>query len=216
MRLFQSKITKVKNLSLILNAILILAVGYLYIAEFTDNDDADDAVNSSGMSASDLSIAYVNSDTLLSKYSYYEEVSKTLEEKGQKLQQEYTRRAEGLQKQIEDYQRTMTNMTIAQARAVEEDLGNKRQNLMQYQESINQQLYQEQAKITQDLYEKVAAFLKTYGEDHGLQVVLTYTPGSGVWYANEELNITDQVVEGLNTEHETGSVLNPADSTVTQ
>ena len=205
-----------KNLSLILNAILILAVGYLYIAEFTDNDDADDAVNSSGMSASDLSIAYVNSDTLLSKYSYYEEVSKTLEEKGQKLQQEYTRRAEGLQKQIEDYQRTMTNMTIAQARAVEEDLGNKRQNLMQYQESINQQLYQEQAKITQDLYEKVAAFLKTYGEDHGLQVVLTYTPGSGVWYANEELNITDQVVEGLNTEHETGSVLNPADSTVTQ
>ena len=205
-----------KNLSLILNAILILAVGYLYIAEFTDNDDADDAVNSSGMSASDLSIAYVNSDTLLSKYSYYEEVSKTLEEKGQKLQQEYTRRAEGLQKQIEDYQRTMTNMTIAQARAVEEDLGNKRQNLMQYQESINQQLYQEQAKITQDLYEKVAAFLKTYGEDHGLQVVLTYTPGSGVWYANEELNITEQVVEGLNTEHETGSVLNPADSTVTQ
>ena len=87
---------------------------------------------------------------------------------------------------------------------------------MQYQESINQQLYQEQAKITQDLYEKVAAFLKTYGEDHGLQVVLTYTPGSGVWYANEELNITEQVVEGLNTEYETGSVLNPADSIVTQ
>lgn len=205
-----------KNLSLILNAVLILAVGYLYIAEFTDNDDVDEAVTSSGMSASDLSIAYVNSDTLLSKYSYYEEVSKTLEEKGQKLQQEYTRRAEGLQRQIEDYQRTMTNMTIAQARAVEEDLGNKRQNLMQYQESINQQLYQEQAKITQDLYEKVAAFLKTYGEEHGLQVVLTYTPGSGVWYANEGLNITEQVVEGLNYEYENGSTQNPADSTATQ
>jgi outer membrane protein len=206
----------VKNLSLILNAVLIIAVGYLYIAEFTDDDDTDNVEDTSGISASDLSIAYVNSDSLLSKYSYYEEVSKTLEEKGSKLQQEYSRRAEGLQKQIEDYQRTMTNMTIAQARAVEEDLGNKRQNLMQYQESINQQLYQEQAKITQALYEKVAAFLKTYGEEHGLQVVLTYTPGSGVWYANEDLNITEQVVEGLNNEYATGSEQNPADSTALQ
>jgi outer membrane protein len=206
----------VKNLSLILNAVLIIAVGYLYIAEFTDDDDTDNVEDSSGISASDLSIAYVNSDSLLSKYSYYDEVSKTLEEKGNKLQQEYSRRAEGLQKQIEDYQRTMTNMTIAQARAVEEDLGNKRQNLMQYQESINQQLYQEQAKITQALYEKVATFLKTYGEEHGLQVVLTYTPGSGVWYANEGLNITEQVVEGLNNEYATGSEQNPADSTALQ
>jgi outer membrane protein len=206
----------VKNLSLIINAVLILAVGYLYFEEFSDTDDSEHSESSAGISPSDLSIAYVNSDTLLSKYSYYEEVSKSLEEKGNKLQQEYARRAEGLQKQIEDYQRTMTNMTIAQARAVEEDLGNKRQNLLQYQESINQQLYQEQAKITQDLYEKVAAFLKTYGESHSLQVVLTYTPGSGVWYANESLNITEEVVNGLNSEYETGSTQNAADSTVTE
>ena len=205
-----------KNLSLILNAILIVAVGYLYFAEFTDSDTEHSGESNAEIVPSDLSIAYVNSDTLLSKYSYYEEVSKTLEEKGTKLQQEYSRRAEGLQKQIEDYQRTMTNMTIAQARAVEEDLGNKRQNLLQYQESINQQLYQEQAKITQDLYERVAAFLKTYSEEHNLQVVLTYTPGSGVWYASEALNITEQVVKGLNTEHEKGSVINEADSTATE
>ncbi|RLD24036.1 MAG: OmpH family outer membrane protein [Bacteroidetes bacterium] len=205
-----------KNLSLILNAVLIIAVGYLYFEEFTDSDDAEHSESSTGISTSDLSIAYVNSDTLLSKYSYYEEVSKTIEEKGNKLQQEYARRAEGLQRQIEDYQRTMTNMTIAQARAVEEDLGNKRQNLLQYQESINQQLYQEQAKITQDLYERVAAFLKSYGEEHNLQLVLTYTPGSGVWYANEALNITEQVVEGLNIEYETGSTQNDVDSLATK
>jgi outer membrane protein len=202
----------VKNISIALNAILLVAVAYLFYNEFTEADDHDEVENTSG-DTNGLAIAYVNSDTLLSKYKYYEEVSKSLEDKSNKLQQEYARRAEGLQKQFEDYQKTRLNMTMGQANAVEQDLANKRQNLIQYQESINQQLYQEQAKITQALYDKVARFLKTYSEEHNLKVVLTYTPGSGVWYADKALDITEAVAEGLNEEHMAGGVTNPADST---
>jgi outer membrane protein len=189
----------VKNLSLILNGILIIAVAFLYYNNFAGSDEADETINNSELSVGNLSIAYVNSDTLLTNYNYYEEVSKRLDEKRLKLQQEYTRRAEGLQRQIEDYQRTMTNLTIAQARAVEEDLGRKRQNLLQYQETISQDLMREEAAITQELYEKVSSYLKTYGDENNLQVVLTYSPGSGLLYANDALNITDQVLSGLNS-----------------
>ena len=140
-----------KNLSLILNVVLILAVGYLYYEEFTDSDE-ENSDKKGSLVIEDLSIAYINSDTLLNKYNYYEEVSVQLEEKRNKLQQEYMIRAEGLQKQIEDYQRTVNNMTMAQARAVEEDLGRKRQNLLQYQETIAQELLKEEAGITQELY----------------------------------------------------------------
>lgn len=188
-----------KNLSLILNGILIVAVAFLYYNNFAGSDEADETVNKSELSLENLSIAYVNSDTLLTNYNYYEEVSKRLDEKRLKLQQEYTRRAEGLQRQIEDYQRTMTNLTIAQARAVEEDLGRKRQNLLQYQETISQDLMREEASITQELYEKVSSYLKTYGDENDLQVVLTYSAGSGLLYANDALNITDQVLSGLNS-----------------
>jgi outer membrane protein len=189
----------VKNLSLILNGILIIAVAFLYYNNFAGSDEADETINNSERSVGNLSIAYVNSDTLLTNYNYYEEVSKRLDEKRLNLQQEYTRRAEGLQRQIEDYQRTMTNLTIAQARAVEEDLGRKRQNLLQYQETISQDLMREEAAITQELYEKVSSYLKTYGDENNLQVVLTYSPGSGLLYANDALNITDQVLSGLNS-----------------
>ena len=154
-----------KNLSLILNGILIIAVGFLYYDEFADSDDnTNDANERRETSTENLAIAYINSDTLLTNYNYYGEVSKRLDEKRLKLQQEYSRRAEGLQKQIEDYQRTVNNLTINQARAVEEDLGKKRQNLLQYQETISQELMREEASITQDLYEKVAAYLKEYGD----------------------------------------------------
>ena len=204
-----------KNLSLILNGILIIAVAFLYYDEFADSDVEDEVGSKNELPLENLSIAYVNSDTLLTNYNYYEEVSKRLDEKRLQLQQEYTRRAEGLQRQIEDYQRTMTNLTIAQARAVEEDLGRKRQNLLQYQETISQNLMREEAAITQELYEKVSSFLKTYGDSNNLQVVLTYSAGSGLLYANDALNITDQVISGLNSLYVDDAAAN-SDSTMVQ
>lgn len=204
-----------KNISLILNGILIVAVAFLYYAEFAESDDTDETSTKSELSVENLTIAYVNSDTLLTNYNYYEEVSKRLDEKRLKLQQEYTRRAEGLQRQIADYQRTMTNLTIAQAQAVEEDLGRKRQNLLQYQETISQNLMREEAAITQELYDKVSSFLKTYGDENNLQVVLTFSAGSGLLYANDALNITDQVLSGLNSIYD-GDKDTESDSTAVQ
>ena len=204
-----------KNLSLILNGILIIAVAFLYYDEFAGSDETAETGDKTELSLENLTIAYVNSDTLLTNYNYYEEVSKRLDEKRLQLQQEYTRRAEGLQKQIEDYQRTMNNLTIAQARAVEEDLGRKRQNLLQYQETISQDLMREEAAITQELYEKVSSYLKTYGDNNNLQVVLTYSAGSGLLYANEGLNITDQVISGLNSLYEADTAV-ASDSTVVE
>lgn len=205
-----------KNLSLVLNIILVLAVGYLYIDEFTDSNDPETNEMSETADAVGGKFAYVNSDSLLANYNYYEEVATALDEKRGKLQTEYLRRAEALQKQIEDFQRTYTNMTVPQAQAVEENLMQRRQSLGQYQESISQQLMQEEALITQRLYENLSNYLKKYGAENNLQIVFTYTPGSGLLYANEGLDITDQVIEALNLEHEQGNNTMPSDSTGAQ
>jgi len=206
----------VKNLSLILNGVLIIAVAFLYYNEFTASDEASDTEEAGELLVENLTIAYVDTDTLFASYNYYEQVSTKLDEKRAQLQQEYTRRAEGLQKQIEDYQRTINNLTIAQARAVEEDLGRKRQNLLQYQETIAQDMMREEAAITRELYEKVSSFLKIYGDNNNLQVVLTYSAGSGLLYANDALNITDQVILGLNLPAETDSGTESDSTTVNE
>ena len=190
-----------KNISLILNIILIVAVGYLYYDEFTEADEVSEPATTGTEIAGDFPIAYINIDTLLKQYDYYDEVSQKLDEKRNKLQVEYTRRAEALQRQITDFQRTYTNMTMAQAQAVEQDLAGKQQNLMQYQETIRQDLLKEEAEITQKLYDKVVQYLKAYGEENGLQFVLTYSPGGSVMYANENYEITSIVIKGLNEDY---------------
>ena len=189
-----------KNLSLILNIILIIAVGYLYFDEFSDNDESEGQEVVATLAPSGK-LAYVNSDSLLANYNYYEEVAQALQEKRSAMEGQFTKRAQALQGQVDDYQRTYLNMTVPQARAVEEDLMNKRQELAMFQESMNQELMREEAEITNQLFDNLSTYLKKYGDENGLEIVFTFTPGSGLLYANEALDITDQVIGALNEEY---------------
>jgi len=186
------------NISIGLNVVLLIAVVVLYVMHFKGDSDSSESIESSNAAPVDLSIAYVNSDSLLKNYDFFKQLEKQLIDKRDKLNVEYQNRAEGLQKEINNFQTTAGNMTISQARAVEEDLQKKQQNLMMYQDQLRQQLMQEEGKMNSELYDKVSDYLQDYGLDKNLQIVLTYTKGSGVLYANEGLDITDQILTGLN------------------
>ena len=131
--------------SLILNVVLLIAVGVLYFLYFSGQEGiADDEPVSSGkditFSNLDNAIAYINSDSLLTNYEYFKQELEKLEQKREKLETEFQNRAQGLQGEIDNFQRTASNMTIGQARAVEEDLMKKQQNLRVYQENLSQRL----------------------------------------------------------------------------
>lgn len=191
-----------KNLSLILNIVLLIAVIYLYVDKFSGNSSETTIASmeeSGDMAlASDLNIAYINSDTLLAKYDYFTEITGILEEKRNSAQAEYSNRAQGLQQEIETFQRTAQGMTMAQARAKEEELVQKQQTLQVYEQNLSQELMNEEAKLTNALYDTIADYLATYGKSKNLNIILTYTKGSGVLYANEGLDITNEAIKGLN------------------
>lgn len=184
-----------KNLSLILNLVLLIAVGVLYYLHFSGQHAQPAAGSSTSRS---LKIAYVNSDTISKYYDYVKVNRDKLESKGKKLDQDLKSRAQALQNEIDSYQRNVSSMTIGQARAVEEDLGKKRQNLQLYGESLNQEMLVEQDKMMKELYDKVTSYLRKYGQERGLEVVLKYDATSDLLYAGDSLDISKEVVKGLN------------------
>jgi len=205
-----------KNISLVLNIVLLVAVAVLFYLQFSNQTQIED-IESSGDLDKDLSVAYINSDSLLNNYEFFNDLAGQLETKRQRLEAEYQNRAQGLQSEIEQFRRNVNNMTIGQGRAVEEDLMKKQQNLMQYQERLTQQLLQEEAQLNEKLYAKVSDYLKIYGKKNDLKLVLTYQKGSGVLYADDSLNITEQVIDGLNLEYQNvNSTTTTSDSTVTE
>jgi outer membrane protein len=206
------------NLSIVLNVVLAVAVIVLYILHFSGKSGSGETGSSvsGSVNPKNLAIAYVNSDSLLKNYDFFKELEKQLITKRDKLNSEYQNRAEGLQREIANFQSTAGNMTISQAKAVEEDLRKKQQNLMMYQDQLSQQLMGEEAKLNSQLYDKVSEFLGEYGRNKNLQIVLTYTKGSGVLYANDSLDITKQIIVGLNDAYnveQKGGVTSKSDST---
>ena len=135
---------------------------------------------------------------MLKYYDFFKVNREKLETKSKKLDQELRGRAQSLQNDYESYQRNVGSLTIGQAKAIEEDLTKKQQNLRLYQESLSQELAGEEGKINVELYGKITTFLKKYAEEKGIQLVLKYDPSSDVLYGGAALNITQDVIAGLN------------------
>jgi len=184
-----------KNVPIALSGLSLVAVAVLFYLHFSTKPQASEqTVQLSG----DLKVAYINSDSVLKYYDYYKDVRLRFEAKGKKLDQDLQNRAQSLQGEIGAYQRNVSTMTIGQAKAVEEDLGKKQQNFRLYQQSIEQDLSNEQAKVNGELYGNITTYLKTYAADKGLLAVLKFDQTSDLLYGNPGVDITNDVVKGLN------------------
>lgn len=190
-----------KYFSIILNLILLVAVIVLFVLHFSDKRSA---TTDPAQSVSDtimpekVVIVYINEDSLLENYQYFKELAANLEKKRKNLESDYTSKAQGLQTEISNYQRNARNMTMSQAQAVEEDLVRKQQNLLRYQETLSQDMMKEEAEVNRQLYERVSDYLKGYAQKNGYTVVLNYKPGSVLLYGHEAMDVTKEVVQGLN------------------
>jgi outer membrane protein len=188
-----------KNLSLILNIVLLVAVAVLYFFHFSGSKGSAPAGSASA--PGDLTIAYINSDTVLKYYDYHKATMEIMNAKAQRLQSDFRNRAEGLQNEFSAYQRNVNSMTLGQVKATEEDLAKKQQNLQMYQQSLNQEVMNDQERVSKELYERITKFLQKYSKEKGYQVVLKYDISSDLLHGNSALDISKDVIAGLNDEY---------------
>jgi outer membrane protein len=199
----------VKNLSLILNAVLLVAVAVLYYLHFSGNSGKTSAASVTPAKADTLAeanatmqqIAYVNSDSLLFNYDYYKTTIKELEEKRKKLETDISGRARSLENEAVSYQQKSRTMTLEQAQLTEQNLYRKQQELMQYRDRVSQQLAQEEQTKIEELYSNITEYLKEYTKDKPYRLVLGYSRGGGILFADNSLEITNEVLTGLNKQY---------------
>lgn len=187
-----------KQVSLIINIVLAIALAVLYYFHFSNKTSNEQPESGTSGVIGDLKIAYINSDTVLKHYDYFKVNREKLEAKGKQMDTDFRNRAQGLQREITSYQNSAGNLTRNQAMAVEEDLAKKQQNLRVYQESLSQELAAEENKLNQELYQRVTSYLKEYGAQEGIHAVFKYDVTSDLLFAGNTLDITQQVIAGLN------------------
>jgi outer membrane protein len=151
-------------------------------------------------------VVYINQDTLLANYEYFKAIKAKLEKLSQTAQTELAAKDQAFQKEVATYQKSANALTPAQKAATEKRLATKQQSLQALSQNTGKQLQEIEASENANLYERIATYLKTYTKTKGYKIVLTYSKSSpSMLYGDESLDVTKEVLVGLNEEYKTGS-----------
>lgn len=205
-----------KNLNVIFNAILGVAVLGLYILYFTSIGSKNNPTENKKVEKAKerkeavkkikekggLNIAFVDVDSINNKYEFVKEARKDAETQTRILQAEFRKKQEKLQREIVLFQQTAKSMTLAEAKAKEQELMRKQQEFeLEGQSRTNSVLKQEQ-ELNRKIVENISDFIKRYAEENGYDYILTYSGAvAGTIYGNPGLDVTEEIIEGLNEEY---------------
>lgn len=196
-----------KQASLILNAVLLIAVTFLMVNHFKGPraSNVGGSSNAAAIAASGGSrIAFVNADSLLEKYELFKEKKETLTKKEKDADASLKARGKALEKEFMQAQQKVQQglMTPNEVQQLEQQLSQKQQRLMADQDRMTKDLMDETQKIQDDLQKTVKDILAAIRKDKGFDYILSYGPGTGVLMANDSLDITELVLEELNKKKE--------------
>lgn len=157
------------------------------------------AVASNGIS-SILDIAYVDIDSLIAHYDMYTDLSAEFETKAKKIEGELTSKKRRLEKEVRDYQEKASNglMTRSQMAQTEEQLQAKMQSYEQSSQKTLAELDEEQQVMTNQVIYSIMNYIKEYNSNLRYKMILSTTSSGPVLDADPALNITSEILDGLN------------------
>lgn len=200
-----------KKLNLWLNVILIIAVAVLFVFQFTSfslkTEEAGQKEETRQLPEEiegQLNVAYVNIDSLLSGYDMYLDKQEEFVEEQTNSQAELQSRSRELQEEVQSLQEKVNKglITRAKARMIQQNLGQKEQQLYQLRSSMSSELAEKEQIIYRQVLDNVMNYLDEYAKENGYHYILSFSFGGPILYTDERLEVTQEVLKGLNAEYE--------------
>lgn len=165
-------------------------------------------------------IAYVRIDSLMAGYEMYKELSAAFEAKAKQADADLSSRGRSLERKVADAQNKAEKglATRAELAQLEESLGREQQSLMQLQSTKQDELAEENQVMMNKIIYSLEEYMKEFNADYRYGMIVTTSGGSPVLHADPALDITAEVLKGLNEKYarESGKGSKPAaaDTTV--
>jgi outer membrane protein len=159
---------------------------------------------SNASEGSAMKIAYVEIDTLLLKYNFWNDVNEEMIKREENVRATLTEQSRTLEKEAQEFQKKYeTNAFVSQERAQQEyaRITKKQQDLQALQQRLTDELTKEQQKNSLIMRDSINSFLKEYNKTHGYSLIITNTNFDNLLYADPQYNITKEIIEGLNARY---------------
>ncbi len=188
------------NTSLIWNVILSLAVAVLFFLHFSGKNSNGPAQGSPEALAG-RKIVYVQVDTLLNNYEFFKDARKEFENKRYQMEMDLSNKGKSLENEIAFFQQKAPTLTQEQGRSIEAQLVKKQQDFVQLRDRSAQQLAKEEADKNEELYNYIHDYIEKYNKENKYEYVMGYSRGGGILFADSTLNVTQKVLDGLNSSY---------------
>mgnify|MGYP003444595479 FL=1 len=194
-----------KNTSLILSIISLIAVVTFGIITLTkDGKKAEQPAEGSTAAAAEAgAIVYVDLDRILTEYDMANDLRSVVQTKVQNIQAEVTRRGQKLEKEVASYQEKIQKglMTRSVAEVQGQKLQQQEIDFNNYAAQKQQEINEEQVVMMNQLGDAIQTFITKYNEEKQYAMILTNSGGAPVIAADAALDITEDVLAGLNEEY---------------
>ena len=152
---------------------------------------------------SNLPIAYVEREVLMDKYQYVNDITNELERKYNNVNNSMIKAEKDFMARVQDLQDQAQSGMIQEAeyKKKAQALGEEEQRLVQRKQKHTQDLTKREQELGVKLQAKITDYLKKYSSEFHYSYILTTGGMSNVLYASDSLNITDEIIDGLNSDY---------------
>ena len=149
---------------------------------------------------SGLKVAYVDIDSLLSNYKFSVKLNNDMLRKTENAQLTLGEKAKSIQADMADFQKKLENNVFATRERAESEqarIVKRQEEYARLEQRLAGELAAEEQKNSIALRDSINNFMKEYNATHGYDIILSRI-GENILFANESLNITKEVIDGLN------------------
>lgn len=199
-----------KRLPIILNVVLLLAIGLLYLLHFgvfTTEETTEESIGTPERKEIDVTsgIAFVLIDSVIVNFDMFSEKLDELEGKQNRAERELNTKGQAYERAYLDAQDKVSKglVTRATAQEMEQNLMRQQQELMDLRERLQYELMEEEEVMNRQILDYITTYLESVKAEMNYQFVFGKTFGGPVLYGDNALDITTDVITGLNNKYRT-------------
>jgi outer membrane protein len=148
-------------------------------------------------------IAYIQMDSLVQNYDRYRDLSAAFEAKATKITGDLDARARSLQNEVTSFEDKINKglMTNRDAQAEQTRIQTKGQQFEVDRQARVNELAEEEQVMTNQIFYAIHESVAKFNADLRYKMIVTSSAGNPVIHADPALDITTEVLKGLNAEY---------------
>jgi len=189
-----------------LNILLLLGLVILFILHFSSSGKKEDTGMTQALvkaNSGSITVAHVNNDSILEHYELVKVMKKDLQAKGDRLSADVASKQATFEKDAAYFQEQVQKKSLSEQSAQEiyASLMENQQKIYELRDRYAEELQQSELDMNVVLLDSVMNFLDRYNAKYKFDYILGFNKGGNILYANDTLDITNDVIRELNEEY---------------